>query len=64
MRTRLRAQAGFGLLELLVSMTLLNIGREQLDAMVADDLLVARAVVADEPRFARADLMAVRLVGG
>jgi uncharacterized membrane protein len=46
------------------AMTMLGIRREQLDAMVADDLLVARAVVADEPRFARADLMAVRLVGG
>jgi len=52
------------LLDARAAMTLLNIGRDQLDAMVADDLLVARAVVADEPRFARADLMAVRLVGG
>jgi uncharacterized membrane protein len=46
------------------AMTVLGVGREQFDAMVADELLVARAVVAGEARFARADLMAVRMVGG
>ena len=42
----------------------LGVGPEQLEAMVADDLLVARAVVDDAPRFARSDLVAIRMVGG
>jgi uncharacterized membrane protein len=52
------------LLDAAAVMALLGIEREQLDAMVADDLLVVRTVRDAQPLFARSDVVAVRLIGG
>jgi uncharacterized membrane protein len=42
----------------------LGVEREQIEVMVADELLVPRAEDGDGPRFATADVMSVRLLGG
>ena len=44
--------------------TTLGVRREQIEVMVADELLVPREEADDGPRFATADVMSVRLLGG
>jgi uncharacterized membrane protein len=57
-------EATIDLIDIEQAAATLGVGREQIEVMVADELLVPREEADDGPRFATADVMSVRLLGG